>query len=339
MKKLWLHIVRAYLRLGMFFYFKKIYVHNLENIPNDKPVLLLGNHQNALLDALLIAVYSGRFSFFLTRAAVFKKKLVKRILESLRMIPVYRIRDGWNNLSNNKAIFETCTELLNKGEAITIFPEGNHNLARRVRPLSKGFTRIVFDTLEKYPDLDLQLVPVGVNYKNALSFPDSTALFFGKSIPAKNFISQSKNDNIITLKQRIQLELMELTTHIPEGNYKDDLGQLEGLQVDFLKPQEVNACIRGNFQNCTTQKSKTLGLHKLFKFLLIIHLILPYVIWKWFIEPKITELEFKSTFRFAVALTLVPFWILLWAVFLLLFFNWQIALVYICLSLIFVKLQ
>ncbi len=92
---------------------------------------------------------------------MFKKELIRKLLMSLQMLPVYRVRDGWNNITNNTTIFNTCTELLNKNQAIVMFPEGNHNLARRVRPLSKGFTRIVFDSIEKHPNLDLQIVPVG----------------------------------------------------------------------------------------------------------------------------------------------------------------------------------
>ena len=76
MKKIWLYSVRSYVSIGMFFYFKRIDVFGFENIPKDKPVLFLGNHQNALLDPLLIAIKCGRFSFFLTRAGVFKKPLV-----------------------------------------------------------------------------------------------------------------------------------------------------------------------------------------------------------------------------------------------------------------------
>jgi 1-acyl-sn-glycerol-3-phosphate acyltransferase len=71
---------------------------------------------------------------------VFKKPLVAKILDSLQMLPVYRIRDGWGNLTNNTAVFERCSKLLKTGECIVIFPEGNHNLKRTVRPLSKRFT-------------------------------------------------------------------------------------------------------------------------------------------------------------------------------------------------------
>ena len=123
MNKIWLHSVRFYIKLGLFFYYRKITVHNADNIPKNKPVLLLANHHNALLDALVIATHSGRFACFLTRAGVFKNPRISKLLKSLQMLPVYRIRDGWNNLSNNTAIFEACSENLKANQMIAIIPE------------------------------------------------------------------------------------------------------------------------------------------------------------------------------------------------------------------------
>ena len=330
MKFIWLHSVRLYLSVGMFFYFRKIKIHNAKNIPKDKPVLLLCNHQNALLDALLIATKCGRFSYFLTRAAVFKKSLVSKILNSLQMLPVYRIRDGWSNISNNNAIFVTCSELLKAGEIVTIFPEGSHNLKRTVRPLSKGFTRIVFDTLEKYPEIDLQLIPVGLNFEKAEAFPDSTALFFGVPILAKSFVSENRNEDVVKLKTKIQSEISKLTTHIPLDNYDETLKKLNNLQVDYLNPNVVNNCITNNFENGETSRKPNLKKIRLFfKFLLIINLLLPYLLWKFIMQPKIDEVEFISTFRFAFAIVVVPIYLLIFGFLLVSLFSFKIAVIYI----------
>ena len=299
----------------MFFYFKRIDVFGIENIPKDKPVLFLGNHQNALLDPLLIAIKCGRLSFFLTRAGVFKKPLVSKFLKSLQMLPVYRIRDGWNNITNNKAIFEACTHLFKNKEAVVIFPEGSHNLARRVRPLSKGFTRIVFDSLERYPDLDIHLIPVGLNFVSAKNFPDSTAIYFGSPISSRAFVTDNRNQDVVKLKKRIKEELSSLTTNIPEENYDAILKRLNKLQVDFLEPKTVNACIQSNFVDCSKEIKSSKPLYKflklLFKNLLILNILVPFLLWKYVFKPKINELEFTATFRFAVAITLVPIYVLI----------------------------
>ncbi|SFZ92884.1 Acyltransferase [Flaviramulus basaltis] len=304
--------------------------------------MYLANHQNALLDALLIAVYSQRFSYFLTRAGVFKSGFVSKLLNSLQMLPVYRIRDGWNNLSNNTAIFNTCADLFNKKEAVVIFPEGNHNLKRNVRSLSKGFTRIIFETFEKYPNIDLQLIPVGLNFINAEKFPDSASLYFGKPLNAKDFVLENKNEAAIVLRERIQLEISKLTTHIPSEGYDETLHKLNSLNVDFLNPTSVNKTIAGNFKNYPSVKSNTFSAFKpFFKSLLIILLIAPYLVWKFMVQPKIKEIEFVSTFRFVMAITLVPIWILIIALALGFNLDWPMSLAYVflvlCLALITVK--
>ena len=342
MKNIWLYSVRSYLKLGLFFYFKKIDIHSIENIPKDKPVLFLANHQNALLDALLIAVYNKRFLYFLTRAGVFKSSIVSKILKSLQMLPVYRIRDGWNNLSNNGAIFNTCAKLFNKNETVVIFPEGNHNLKRMVRPLSKGFTRIIFETFEKYPETDLQLIPVGLNFINAEKFPDSVALFYGKPLQAKDFTLENKSKSVLKLREKVHTEISKLTTHIPSESYEETLKRLNDLNVDFLKPNSVNKTISSNFKfHENFKKSSFSVLKPFFKTLLILMLIVPYVIWKLLVKPKIKEVEFISTFRFAVSITVVPVWVLIMMFVLASGFSLAIASTYLvlvlCIALITVK--
>ncbi|MBN4070839.1 1-acyl-sn-glycerol-3-phosphate acyltransferase [Olleya sp. AH-315-F22] len=300
------------MKLGLFFYFKEIRLIGAKHIPRDKPVLILPNHQNALIDALLIATKCGRFSYFLTRADLFQKPFVSKLLKTLQMLPVYRIRDGWSNLRNNNSIFESCSDLLNQNEVVVVFPEGRHNLNRTVRPIKKGFTRIVFDTLEKYPNIDIQLIPVGINFSNAERFPDSTSIYFGKPIEAKSFVLGNRNEDVLNLKKNIQLEISKLTTHIPTEGYKETIKKLDALNVDYLNPKAVNKCIVNNFEDCKQKPKTNLNwLRSLLKGLLILNILPPYLIWKFIAQPKIKELEFTATLRFAIAITLVPIYLLI----------------------------
>ncbi|GGG59528.1 lysophospholipid acyltransferase family protein [Bizionia arctica] len=312
MKKIWLHTVRIYLTIGLFFYYKKLVVVKESKMPKNKPLIFLSNHQNALIDALLIATTSGRFSYFLTRASVFNKPLVSKLLHSVNMLPVYRVRDGWNTISNNNAIFKRCTEELKNNEVVALFPEGNHHKNRSVRSLSKGFTRIIFETLSAYPDLDLELVPIGINYKEISAFGDSVSLYYGKPIPAKSLVSDFSNEEIVSLRQSIQEKIKGLTTHIDFDVYPETIEKLNALNVDFLNPKEVNKCIQSNFELCESKPKQTKNLFKKFFIgLLILNLFVPFIVWKYYVKPTIKEVEFVATARFAIAITLVPFWILI----------------------------
>ncbi len=338
MKTLWLHFVKNYISIGLFFYFKSIKIHNLENVPQGKPLMILSNHQNALMDALLIGSKIKGTAYFLTRASVFKKAIVSDILKSLQLLPIYRIRDGYSNLGRNESLFNTISDKLNENKTVVIFPEGNHDLAKRVRPLSKGFTRIVFNTLEKHQDLDLKLQPIGLNYDTPEELGSNVAIFCGKSIDAQNYAPADTSNTIRetnNLKNTMQDAISRLTTNIPLENYDTILHQLNDINADFLDPIAVNNSIDSGFIDCQDSGSKGNKLHKkVFKFLLKLCLLFPFLIWKFYIQPKITELEFLSTFRFVVAITLVPIFIVLICVMTFLFLGIKIMMLYLLCTLL-----
>ncbi|WP_397362288.1 1-acyl-sn-glycerol-3-phosphate acyltransferase [Olleya sp. R77988] len=311
MKKIWLHSVKLYIQIGLFFYYKKIKLEGIQTIPKNQPVLFLGNHQNALLDPLLIATKSGRICYFLTRAAVFKKPMVSRILNSLNMLPVYRVRDGWSTITKNKSVFSKSVELLHKNNAITIFPEGSHNLLRRVRPLSKGFTRIVLELRDKYPDTNINLIPVGFNYDAPKVMGSSVSINFGKPIASSLYSTLNEADATKQIKHDVFRAMSSLTTQIPEDGYETILKQLTDLNVDFTNPNLVNKCIKSNFKDCQSSPKRNSFVKAFLKPVIYLILCVPVLVWQKLAKPKVEELEFLSTFRFAICITLVPLWLLI----------------------------
>ena len=321
--------MRSYLRLALFFYYKKIEINYKQPLRANHPRLFLGNHQSGLMDPLIIGTKIGDFSYFLTRASVFQKPWVSKFLQSLLMIPVYRVRDGWDQISKNKAVFKFCSDLLNDHHAIVLFPEGSHNIRRFVRPLSKGFTRIIEETLTNYPELNVEMVPVGLNYESIEDFADSVVLNFGIPIASKDYENLRLNASVLQMKSDVHSALTKLTTHIDVENYDDVLQKLENMNVDFLNPEEVNQCVQTNFQNCKARVNPPRNFIKsIAKIGLSISLFLPYGIWKLIIVPKIKEPEFTATFRFALVLSLVPIFMLVMAVILWLTFGISFALLY-----------
>ncbi|MEQ9581910.1 MAG: lysophospholipid acyltransferase family protein, partial [Arenibacter sp.] len=325
----------VWIRLALTFYFSKIKIEGSHNVPFGKPILFLANHQNALLDALLIATHCKRKPYFLTRSDVFKTDLLKVFFEFLQMIPVYRIRDGKNSLAGNTAIFERCAQLLQREEAILIFPEGNHSLKRRVRPLSKGFTRILFLALENNPSMEIGIVPIGVNYAHAAKFPDKAALYYGKEIRVQDFFDkEDMSGSASRLKEEVYHHLKKLTTHIEEGSsYEEKVHTLDRANVDYLDPVGVNRILeKGAIQNITTSGNEKIGLKKYIFIGVFFILNFPMmIIWSKFIKPKVSEPEFLSTTRFMFALLFYPFFYLLLISGMFMFLHWPATLI-ICLA-------
>lgn len=335
--------MRGYIRLALFFYYKKIEFNYKEPLLPNQPTIFLGNHQSGLIDPLLIAIKKGQFSYFLTRASVFQKPWMSKFLRSLLMLPVYRVRDGWDSLSNNKAIFKTCSQLLHENNAIMLFPEGSHNIKRQVRTLSKGFTRIIAETQNAYPEMDIQIVPVGFNYSRPEDFGDHVVLNFGKPMSSKNYTALNTNGAILRLKQDVFTALTTLTTHIDSEDYEATIKKLEELNTGFLDPEAVNRCVSSGFENCKIGSKYRHNLVKaIAKIGLCMSLFLPYAIWKFILEPKIKEPEFTATFRFAVVISLVPIFMMVMALVLWLNFGIVCGILYLAsvfiLDLVAVKL-
>jgi 1-acyl-sn-glycerol-3-phosphate acyltransferase len=164
MKEFIYRFMKNYCTSVLWFYFKKWQVRNVAPVPNG-PVIFVSNHQNAFLDAIILGCSSHRNPWFLTRANVFQKDLVKKIFNIFKMTPVYRFRDGFSTLRKNDEVIENCVQLLSKGEAILIFGEGNHDEHWRLRTLQKGFARIAIAAEEKNNwTLGVKIVPVGIQY-------------------------------------------------------------------------------------------------------------------------------------------------------------------------------
>ncbi len=309
-------IVQKIVRLGLYCYYKEVQLHGMEKVPRNKPVMFLANHQNALLDPLVIASFTPFRSFFLTRSDVFTNRLFNQIFGFLRMLPIYRLRDGRDTLEKNEAIFKQCTRLLQKREAILLFPEANHNIMRRVRPLSKGFTRILFAAFEEDPEIDIQLIPVGINYEKAEAFPDRVAFYFGEPISSRRLFNEHDLiGSVSSIKNNVFEALKVLTTHIDDvDNYKEQQDYLDELVIDYLKPQETNKALL-HFQKRTEHPRKNHRKNSL-KGWTILFEILNWpmlLIWRKLVKPRIIEIEFVSTFRFTFAVLGQPiFYLALW---------------------------
>lgn len=324
MKKLGYYFFKYWISAGLFFYYQKIRVVGLGHVPLDKPVLFLSNHQNALMDVLLIATRCNRKPWFLTRANVFKNPIFRPLFQFLQMLPIYRMRDGKDTLVKNQAIFNTCGNLLAKNGAILLFPEANHNLGRRVRPLSKGFTRLVDAALATNEELDIHLVPVGQNYQSATRWGDSTAIYFGAPIRVQNHVGSV--DHITSLKEAVFQKLTQLTTHIAtDKDYEFWMERLEKAHIDFTNPQEANAILGSDF-SALSSKSGRSGFLKAMGRLLFYMLNLPLVfLWRVLIKPKVPEPEFMSTFRFGFAMLVYPIFYLLSFFILMDVYQWKTA--------------
>lgn len=181
-------LLSAYARLVNRYYYKEIKVAGRENIPEKGPVIFVANHQNALMDALAIILSIRVQPVFLARADIFKSKIVAELLYLIKILPIYRIRDGVGNLGKNEDVFKKTFEILENKRYLAMFPEGNHAGFRRLRMLQKGVSRIAFMVESKNDfKLGLQIVPVGIDYSSYSDIRGTLFVNFGKPFNIEAF--------------------------------------------------------------------------------------------------------------------------------------------------------
>jgi len=136
-------LLKILIQAGLWLFCNKIHLKNKQLFKTGGPLLIIANHPNSFLDALIIGSYYKRRVYFLARGDAFKKPIHRFLLESLNMIPVYRLREGKEFLHLNDYAFTKSIELLSKGYAVLIFIEGICINSNELQPFKKGTARIL----------------------------------------------------------------------------------------------------------------------------------------------------------------------------------------------------
>lgn len=226
-------LLRKYVNFSFRCYFKSVTIQGKENIPLDAPVIFAPNHQNALIDALTLVYAVKDQPVFLARSDIFRKKPIARILTFLKILPIYRIRDGYENLKLNDYIMNKVRDILTKHHCLVMFPEGNHGDKRQLRPLKKGIIRIAFQS-EEHADfkLGVKIVPVGLDYSNYYNFNENLFINFGKPIEISGFFELYKSNPSkanLALRNKLADELKKYMVHIDIKGYYETVNQIRNL--------------------------------------------------------------------------------------------------------------
>lgn len=155
------------------------------------------------MDGVLLSVLLRCKLSLLARGDVFKKPTANKALRSMRLLPIYRMEDGAGNeqAAKNQQTFNECYEIYRKNGMVLIFPEGYCVSERRLRPMKKGAAKMAFEAIEKYPEMDLQVIPVGMNYSNSGHFREEVCINFGHPIAVQSYmelLKEGKQNKAIT---------------------------------------------------------------------------------------------------------------------------------------------
>ncbi len=223
-KSFWYFFFRKWLALVFSkAYYRCFHILHKENLPPaGTPVLMVSNHQNGLIDALgiIFALPLRYVAVFLARADIFKKATTAKILNFCKVMPIYRQRDGRDNLGGNAAIFDEAAKLIARGYPVGMFPEGQHQDGHYLAPIKKGFARIAFEAAERngFPD-DMMILPVGNHYSDYFAARAKLCIRFGKPVKLSKYygIYRENPPKAMTLlaeeiRTAIRAEMLDIPT-------------------------------------------------------------------------------------------------------------------------------
>lgn len=191
--------------------YRKFQVEGLENIPNDGYTIWAANHTNALMDALVVLSSTPVRKVFVARADIFKKAFVAKLLRFIRIMPIYRIRDGIDAVkTKNDAIIAEATDVLSDQIPFVIFPEATHRAKHSLLGLSKGIFHIANSVMEHTgSDKPVYILPIGIEYGDFFRFRSTVLLNYGKPINITEITRENQDLPQPVLMQKLRHILAE----------------------------------------------------------------------------------------------------------------------------------
>jgi glycerol-3-phosphate O-acyltransferase/dihydroxyacetone phosphate acyltransferase len=233
-------IIRWLTSITLKAYFRKVDVRGTENIPARGPVIFVANHPSAFMDPMLIGTYARRSLHFIAAAEFMGHGLKSWIYrKQLHMIPVYRPSTLPGETARNKNMFSQCYELLARGGAVVIFPEGNSVTENRIRKLKTGAARMALGARDHSADgVEVSIVPVGLNYANPHRFQSEVFVNIGEPITTKGWTSDQEGAAGLTAE--IESRLKKAVIHVEHEELDSLVKKVELIMKSRPGKQRMN---------------------------------------------------------------------------------------------------
>jgi glycerol-3-phosphate O-acyltransferase / dihydroxyacetone phosphate acyltransferase len=168
-------LVSGMIRLLVRLFYRRVEVVGAERIPSRGPLIIAANHNNSLVDSMLILAIVPRRVTILVNAPLFRHPLVGPFLAMLGAVPVHRRAEAGDDPRKNEAMFAAVSAHLRAGGAILIFPEGRTQAVPTLLPLRTGAARIMLEA-EAAGVPGVTLLPVGLVFEQPGTFRAASAL-------------------------------------------------------------------------------------------------------------------------------------------------------------------
>jgi 1-acyl-sn-glycerol-3-phosphate acyltransferase len=220
-------LFRAFARFLAGLFYRRVEVAGLERMPRSGPLVVAANHQQGLMDGMLLAAVLPRRLRPIAKAPLFRYPVIGQIARLAGAIPVRRRQDeGGGRPADNEAMFGAARRALERGEALLIFPEGISQPEPTLMPLRTGAARMLLGAdREGRGGPAATLLPVGLMFHEPGTFRIGSAfVLIGEPVPAGDldaFPAGERDEAVRRLTERLEGALQQL---IVEARDRHTLG-------------------------------------------------------------------------------------------------------------------
>lgn len=214
---------RTFCRALVAVFYRRVELDGIERVPAAGPLLLCANHADALADAVIVQATMPRPVHPLARSGLFEHAALRPLLAAQQAVPIYRRQDSGSDTARNEESFARCHELLARGEALLIFPEGQSHSDPRLRPIKTGAARLALGALERN-GTPPALLPIGLTFGRKGRFRSSVLVRIGEPVAVAVRAGESAEDAVRRTTAALQRGLESVTVNV------DSPAELELLQ-------------------------------------------------------------------------------------------------------------
>jgi len=159
--------------IALHWFYRDIRVTGRSRIPPSAPLLIAVNHQNALVDSLIVGWVVPRRIVMTAKATLVNNPLIALMFRILGVVPLRRVSDEAResngspvDRSRNTGAFEEILNLLGSGGAVLIFPEGKSHNEAGLEPLKTGLARLALQARDKRSIKGVTILPLGLVFED-----------------------------------------------------------------------------------------------------------------------------------------------------------------------------
>jgi 1-acyl-sn-glycerol-3-phosphate acyltransferase len=209
-------------------FYRDIRIVGGDRIPSQGPLLIAVNHQNALVDSLIVGWVVPRSVAMTAKATLSRNPFIALIFKLLHVVPLRRSRDELRTSSpdfaRNNHAFEEIITVLSRNGAVLIFPEGKSHNEPRLEPLKSGISRLALQARREAKLSRLKILPIGLIFEDKGTPGSLVGARVGEAIEMDRWVgddsvalTQEIADRLRAVSEQAGVPTISIRTRPPDG--------------------------------------------------------------------------------------------------------------------------